>query len=379
MRLLFSSTPAFGHLLPLVPFARAAIEAGHEVAVLTGADMRPFVSAELPGAEFLEAGASAATIIGTAAIEDGVDLTNVGVEGAAAMFGRVRVKLGLEQSLAAAAAWQPDAVLSEVLDRIGPIVAGGWEVPWVQFGVGPGDSEVQSTAVREAAEPFARERGIVVAHPLAYVEACPPSLKPEHWSIDVPIVEMRTEPFRSARGPAPIPELGAGRRASLVTFGTIFSDPTTLGTIVDSVAQAGYEVLATEGLLLSEVSTRTSNERADERIHWVKFEPLADLLRPVDVVVSAGGSGTVFASLAEGKPLVLFPQGADQYSVSALAERAGVAVVVDSTADVPEAVSTALHDESIAASVQAAQAEIAAMPTPEAAVANIVKRLRARL
>jgi len=35
MRILFSSTPAFGHVLPMLPLARAARRAGHETALLT--------------------------------------------------------------------------------------------------------------------------------------------------------------------------------------------------------------------------------------------------------------------------------------------------------------------------------------------------------
>jgi UDP:flavonoid glycosyltransferase YjiC (YdhE family) len=39
MRILFSATPAAGHVLPLVPLADAAGDAGHDVAFLTGPDM----------------------------------------------------------------------------------------------------------------------------------------------------------------------------------------------------------------------------------------------------------------------------------------------------------------------------------------------------
>src|SRR3569623_1483937 len=37
MRILFACTTAYGHLHPLVPLARAATDAGHEVAFATGA------------------------------------------------------------------------------------------------------------------------------------------------------------------------------------------------------------------------------------------------------------------------------------------------------------------------------------------------------
>ena len=39
MRLLFTASPAYGHLLPLLPMIRAAMTAGHDVRLATGPDM----------------------------------------------------------------------------------------------------------------------------------------------------------------------------------------------------------------------------------------------------------------------------------------------------------------------------------------------------
>jgi UDP:flavonoid glycosyltransferase YjiC (YdhE family) len=41
--------------------------------------------------------------------------------------------------------------------------------------------------------------------------------------------------------------------------------------------------------------------------------PLSDLLTGVSAVVAHGGGGTVLAALSRGLPLVLLPQGADQF------------------------------------------------------------------
>jgi UDP:flavonoid glycosyltransferase YjiC (YdhE family) len=45
-------------------------------------------------------------------------------------------------------------------------------------------------------------------------------------------------------------------------------------------------------------------------------------------VVCHGGSGTTLGALAQGLPLVLVPQAADQFDNSARAEAAGAAVVL---------------------------------------------------
>jgi UDP:flavonoid glycosyltransferase YjiC (YdhE family) len=46
MRVRFSSTPAYGHLLSLLPLARALRERGHEVAVLSAETVSPIVAPE---------------------------------------------------------------------------------------------------------------------------------------------------------------------------------------------------------------------------------------------------------------------------------------------------------------------------------------------
>lgn len=44
MRVLFTTTLSYGHFHPLVPFARALVDAGHEVAVATGASFAPVLA-----------------------------------------------------------------------------------------------------------------------------------------------------------------------------------------------------------------------------------------------------------------------------------------------------------------------------------------------
>src|SRR5215210_7647004 len=54
MRALFTCHPAFGHLLPLTPIARAMAEAGHDVAFGTPHFLRPAV--EAAGFRWIRAG-----------------------------------------------------------------------------------------------------------------------------------------------------------------------------------------------------------------------------------------------------------------------------------------------------------------------------------
>ena len=65
--------------------------------------------------------------------------------------------------------------------------------------------------------------------------------------------------------------------------------------------------------------------------------------RSCAAVVSHGGSGTVLGALAAGLPLVLLPQGADQFENAARCERAGAAVVLDPDEVTGDAVAAAVR------------------------------------
>lgn len=39
MRVLFTAWPGYGHLMPMLPLARAARDAGHDVVIATGPDL----------------------------------------------------------------------------------------------------------------------------------------------------------------------------------------------------------------------------------------------------------------------------------------------------------------------------------------------------
>jgi UDP:flavonoid glycosyltransferase YjiC (YdhE family) len=79
-------------------------------------------------------------------------------------------------------------------------------------------------------------------------------------------------------------------------------------------------------------------------VHEIGFVPLARLLPEVDAVIGAGGSGTVQATLAAGLPMVLRPVLADQPWTAQ----------------------------------RVARAAIRSMPTPQAALGDLLARAGAR-
>jgi UDP:flavonoid glycosyltransferase YjiC (YdhE family) len=102
------------------------------------------------------------------------------------------------------------------------------------------------------------------------------------------------------------------------------------------------------------------------------------LLPACAAVVSHAGSGTFLAALAAGVPQVLLPQAADQFLNAQAGEQGGVALAVPrasvSVARVREALERVLGDGAFRAAAEEVRAEIAAMPAPEAVVAELERR-----
>lgn len=117
MRILFSTTPALGHLLPLLPLARAARGHGHDVAVLTA---QPFSSHLDAGFEMLPAGPTVDVLLTEVRHRCGTDPSGgTDSEPVAEFFAGTRVDFTFDQALPAAKVWQPDLIVYEYCDFVG--------------------------------------------------------------------------------------------------------------------------------------------------------------------------------------------------------------------------------------------------------------------
>ena len=145
------------------------------------------------------------------------------------------------------------------------------------------------------------------------------------------------------------------------TLGTVHNALTLFRTLLDGL-DSGVEAILTVGRNVDprELSPIPVNVRVEQ------FVPQAQLLPVCDAVISHGGSGTTLAALAHGLPLVLVPQGADQFDNAARAERAGAAIVLRpgevTAAAVRDAVRRVLEESTFRAGAEAVRTEIDAMP-----------------
>jgi hypothetical protein len=201
MKLLFSATSAFGHILPLVPLMQAAVDAGHGVGLLSSAGFRATVGEELPAeVEFLDAGVMPEEFSEQAARRTGADVfppTTPAIIGE--IFGGARVDLGVEDSIEQATGWAADLVIAEPFDAIGPIVAARLGVGWHRAGIGPALPAVISEEIHHVA---AARYDRLHLRPIAvssYLDPCPPRLRDPNWSADARVRAVRPQARRRAQ------------------------------------------------------------------------------------------------------------------------------------------------------------------------------------
>jgi UDP:flavonoid glycosyltransferase YjiC (YdhE family) len=130
LRILFSSTPAFGHLLPMLPLARAARRAGHEAAVLS----HPSIASAADGMPLLPAGPSVAEALADVTSRAAVDALRDRAAGPVEFFVGSWLGLGAKAALAAATDFGPDLVVADMVDLLGPFAAARLGVPWAAHG-----------------------------------------------------------------------------------------------------------------------------------------------------------------------------------------------------------------------------------------------------
>ncbi|GHF81264.1 UDP:flavonoid glycosyltransferase YjiC (YdhE family) [Amycolatopsis bartoniae] len=365
MRVLFTSVPAYGHLLPLLPTAVAARAAGDEVAVSTGASMGATVG-DLPflpaGPEIPELFAEQARRPGAGDPTDATDLA--GVTG---LFSDTRIDLGFDAALAAAKGFQAEVIVSDVVDLVAPLVAAALGIPWVVHGI---TVEFPPPMVQSFFDGMTRQaeaRGLRVPSRAALLELWPSFLQHDGYRLPDDGIALRPLPYRPpGSAPAPLPR--GERPRVLITLGTTADMSIITGKLLASLSALDVEVVVTGAAVPD----------APEDVRFVGFTPLADLLEGTDAVVTAGGAGTVIASLSHGIPMVALPTIADQPVLAERAASAGAALVLDpSEAEdrLASALRTVLDDPAPRSAAREVAARIAELPAPEAAWAELHRRL----
>ncbi len=316
-RILFTCRPLSGHFDPLLPLAAAARASGHTVAFASG---DPVVGrARDAGFTAFEAGAAEAFRHEWAPRFPGFT-TLVGDAQRKFFFTEIFANLELAPRAvdleSIMSAWQPDLVVHEMAELAAPLVSTARDIPYVDVGYG---SLIPRALLEEAGAAAAahwRARGLE-PHPLAgvfrylYVDPCPPVLQNPEIA-DVAAVQ----PMRPAAGEAQVTERSAWlkdlpqRPTVYVTLGTIWNTDLDVFRLVIAALRDRVNLIVTIGRQNDPALLGPQPKSVIVR----SYIPQHELLPWCDAVVAHGGSGTVLGALAHGVPLLVIPQGADQWS-----------------------------------------------------------------
>jgi UDP:flavonoid glycosyltransferase YjiC (YdhE family) len=330
VRFLFAFVGGTGHLMPQVPVAQALRDAGHEVAFSTLDPMVPEVRKlgfEAYGTIYDRPARGIVPLVAPSMERELRTLREV-------FAGRIR-ELRLASVPEHAAAFGADAIVRDEFDF-------GAELP-----------DVPCASVLISAAAGFPPAGAIALEPRSglLLRPFPPSLRADGLGI------------------RPCATADTNGDAIYFTLGTVFNRE--CGDLFERVIEAmdGLEAIVTVGRVELPVGARG--------IRVEHFIPQADVLPHCRAVISHAGSGSLVGALAHGLPMVLLPLGADQLVNAPLAARLGFARVLDvmtaTPKDIRRALDDVLHDPAYRRAARRIQAEIAALPGPEAAVEPLVQ------
>ena len=382
MQVLFVAFPADGHVRALLPLAVAATQAGHEVVFATGADGVPVAASS--GLATMEVGTSLAEWRRESARRFGDQMgadsagrsLSGGREGwrrAIRAFALVYAPTMVDDILKVIGGWTPDLVVYDPAALAGAVVGRLLRVPCVIHGYGVLRPVEALDAFDVAAAPLWEQYG--VAPPKwtglsddIYFDPVPPSLQAPH-AVLVP----RLHKIRTVERPPPGPQPDSP--GVYVTFGTVFGDQALFRTVLSGISGIGVDVIATVG---GRIDPDDLGPQPDH-VRIERFIPQAEILGRVSAAVCHAGSGTLLGALAAGVPLVMVPQGADNFWNAEACLRAGAGSMVESAEVSPEsigdAVRSVLEDHSYAQQARDLANEIAALPSPRECLAALEIRL----
>ncbi|NMO49736.1 glycosyltransferase family 1 protein [Actinoplanes sp. TBRC 11911] len=356
MRLLVSTTAGVGHLRPLLPFASAARDAGHEV--LFAAPRSLAAKVESYGYRVMPFDdASAAAPMGMSAADDRPLFARI--------IGDPAPRAALPGLLATFEQFRPDLVLRDDAEMGSMVAAEAHGVPDIAV-----FSSVHRAQVRllSAALPLLGPARVVAGLPEQGGESL----------ADMRVVSLFPESFDPADGPPPPHRFRTGGTVRKVarTRPLIYL---SFGTIASASAMGGALLRETVGALAAlPVDLVVSIGRGGNPAQWqganVDARPWVDedeVLPQSAAVVCHGGGGTTLAALRSGVPLVVLPQFGDQPAVAEAVQASGAGLGLSrrpGPAATREAVEQVLGKPSFGTRVRAIADDIAALPDVAEAV-----------
>jgi UDP:flavonoid glycosyltransferase YjiC (YdhE family) len=380
MRVLFTSAGGRGHSDPLVPIARTARQAGHEVAFCCRPPMGPTIEAD--GFTAYTAGPEIHAPAGIAPlapldVERELRVLRDGFAGRGIAARRV------DELPEVFARFGPDLLVCDETDFGALVAAERHDLPYATVVVVAAGSFLRPDVIAEPLQQLRAEHGLAPDPELemltryCVVAPGPPSFRDPAFPLGPTAHPIR--PAALDRDGAALPA-GIGIDDGLVyfTLGSIFNLES--GDLYDRVLRGlrdlPFTVVATVGAAIDTAMLGPQ----PPNVHVERFVAQSAILPHCRAVVSHGGSGTVLGALAYGAPQVLLPMGADQPFNAARCDALGVGRTLDavtcSPQEVHDAVIEVLHDPAYRDRAARLRDETLALPGATYAV-GLIERLAA--
>jgi len=369
MRILFTFAGGAGHFIPLVPIARAAQCAGHEVAV--GGQPALLKTIEREGFPAMDTG-------GITFRDDSIraPLIELNMEReyqviSKSYAGRI-ARLRAAAIIALCAEWKPDLLVCDEMDFGCMIASERLRIPHATVLVIATGSFIRNHLIAEPLNALRAEYGLPPDPELTmlrrYLVLSP--FPPKYRAPEFPLpatghsfhpVTVNEHSFKEAA------EWVAGRPdvpTVYFTLGTVFNVESgdLFGRVLEGLKRLLVNVVVTVGPQIEprEIGPQPGNVYVEKYIdQWL-------LLPRCDLVVSHGGSGTIIGALAHGLPMVLLPIGADQPLNARRCEELNIARVlnpIEATSElVRETVAAVLADPGYRESAAVMRNQIALLP-----------------
>jgi UDP:flavonoid glycosyltransferase YjiC (YdhE family) len=317
MRVLMTTTGYAGHFLPLVPFARACAEAGHEVRVAAPLSRRAII--ERTGLDFRACADPSDEDLGRIV----ASVSELGQrDGHARMmsegFASIAARAVLPDLLEVVAGWRPDVVVRESQEYAGALAAERYGIPHVRVALGLTAREDETLSIAAGTvDELRAELGLPsdphasVLHESPYLTQMPPAL--EQPCNLAPAATHRFRQPRDCTRPLKEPWAEGGDPLVYVTFGSVAGllglFPRVYRAAIESLAALDTRILVTIG----DDSDPTELGSLAPNVHVERWVAQEQVLSHADVVVCHGGYGSVLGALAHGLPLVILPIFADDH------------------------------------------------------------------
>ena len=366
MRVLVATTAGAGHFGPLVPFALALQDAGHDVVV---AAPRSFAAA-VAGAGFVHrsfadapADAMGAAFAGLRGLsnEEGNEVVVRDV------FGRLDAQAALPGMRAIVDEWRPALIVRETAEFASHVAAQAAGLPCVEVAVGLAVFEERFLPLVEAPLAEMGAKGGVPG-----LQSAPRlTLVPELLEDPSATGSRRTRRFRDgARSTTadPLPDWWAGALDPLVyvTFGSVAGGlglfPDFYQQVVSAVSDLPIRILLTIG----DAGDPKILQPLPGNVHIENWWPQQGVMPHAHAMIGHGGFGTTLTALASGVPMVVLPLFADQPHNAARVAAVGAGIALEgggaAIGQLHEALLRVLHEESFRHNARRIAEEVDRLP-----------------